>query len=88
MAAQHDGGPAFPSTTSQPDAKGIFYPVHHQGMSLRDAAALAALKGIVAGYMSNPDMSGQSPQMIVDEAFQYADAFIAARSKGEGEKHV
>lgn len=33
--AKTDGGPAFPGTTSQPNERGVFYPVHHQGMSLR-----------------------------------------------------
>ena len=76
MTQKDDGGQAYPlaATTESID---------HYGMSLRDAAALAALQAIVSGYMSNPDMSGLSPQMIADEAFQHADAFIAARSGGE-----
>ena len=80
MANKDDGGPAFPgpSFTRDGNPNG-----HAMGMNLRDAAALAALQGIVAGYMSNTEMSGLSRQMIADEAFQYADAFIAARSKGE-----
>ena len=73
MELKDDGGPAYPAD----DLSDI------HGMSLRDAAALAALQGIVAGYMSNPDMSGLSPQMIADESFQYADAFIAARNGGQ-----
>lgn len=35
-----DGGPAFPGTTSAPNASGVMYQAHHQGMTLRAYAAI------------------------------------------------
>ena len=54
-----------------------------QGMTLRDAAALAALQG----FCSQVDSSGTwswLPDMVAAEAWRVADAFIAAReTKGD-----
>jgi hypothetical protein len=51
---------------------------NHTGMSLRDAAALAALQG----FCTQSDSSGTwtwPPDTAVAEAWRVADAFIAAR---------
>ena len=74
MTNRHDGGPAYPSDGwSRLTVE----------MSLRDAAAIAAMQAIVTGYMSNSDMTGLTPQMIANESFQYADAMLAARSEAK-----
>ena len=83
MTHNTDGGPAFPGTTSQPNERGVYYPVHHQGMSLRDYFAGQAL----AGMMANCDGTGMNGWLGVQDlaahyAYQQADAMIAARSNG------
>lgn len=60
------GGPAFPATFPQPVA---------QGMTLRDAAALAALGEVIG---SNKTATPERAALI---AFDYADAFVAERAK-------
>ena len=72
------GGTAFPGTDSQPNERGVYYPVHHQGMSLRDWFAGQALEG--HGY------DGWGAQDIAEMAYEIADAMLAARTAGEGEK--
>lgn len=73
------GGQAFPgpafTRTSHPNG-------HDMGMTLRDWFAGQALAGITAGYWSNPNMGGLTPQTMADEAYQHADAMIAARKGG------
>ena len=76
--------------TSQPDGgvvsqgtNGGYYPVRHQGMSLRDWLAGQAL----AGMMANCDGTGMNGWLGVQDlaaqyAYQQADAMIAARSNG------
>lgn len=78
MSRTNDGGPAFPGTISKPNEKGVYYPEHHQGMSLRDAAALAALQGFCAQCDDAGTWSWE-PEGAVKEAWRVADAFIAAR---------
>jgi hypothetical protein len=60
-----------------------------QGMSLRDAAALAALQGMLAHntrYRQRPEDSCLHWHAAISrEAFQIADAFIAARETKEDE---
>ena len=51
---------------------------NHTGMSLRDAAALAALQGFCAQADSSGSWSWL-PDMAAAEAWRVADAFIAAR---------
>ena len=58
-----------------------------QGISLRDAAALAALQGMLAHatrYRPRPEDAGLHwHQAVSREAFQIADSFIAARETKE-----
>jgi hypothetical protein len=77
MTRFNDGGPVYPVLGSW----GIAY--ESNGMSLRDAAALAALQGMLAHstrYRQRPEDSHLHwHAAILREAFQIADAFIAAR---------
>ena len=76
--SRSDGGHAYPAFTElyigPPDENGnptpVFYPV--SGMSLRDAAALAALQALATQFR-------WSATDTAKEAFAYADAFIAER---------
>lgn len=77
MTQKNDGGPAFP--TDMLISGSVTGSKPYSGMSLRDWFAGQAMVGITAGYWSNPDMSGVGPQGMADEAYQYADAMIAAR---------
>jgi hypothetical protein len=52
-----------------------------QGMTMRDWFAGQAMCGIQAGYWSNPSISGVSPTMCANEAYQVADAMLAERKK-------
>ena len=71
----NDGGPAFPvETTSTP---------YSPGMSLRDWFAGQALAGMLSGPDSPPAETWEEMvQHISATAYDYADAMIAARSKG------
>ena len=69
-----DGGPAYP----------VIYPHENSsadgiGMSLRDAAALAALQGLC----ECKTYDGGTWQRIAKDSFDAADAFIAERERRE-----
>jgi hypothetical protein len=64
-----NGGPAFPT----PQREGTFGG-SHDGMSLRDYFAAAALQGICANGV-------QSPPVAAAQAYHLADAMIEAREK-------
>ena len=70
------GGAAFPSMYDQTFEQNFG---HEAGMTLRDYFAAKAMSAVANGYWSNPNMSGLSPHNIADEAYQLADAMIAAR---------
>jgi hypothetical protein len=77
MTRDTNGGPAYPILKT--DTHDTW-----PGMSLRDAAALAALQG----FCSQTDSSGLwswLPDMAAAEVWRMADAFIAARETKEGE---
>lgn len=74
----NDGGPAFPVIS---DAIG-----HNAGMSLRDAAALAALPYLQSAAM-HAIKSGSVPlsdaaRTVAEAAYEQADALLVARVKG------
>ena len=71
MPHKHDGGPAYPGQSKAHAT---------DGMSLRDAAALAAIHGLCVGYWSQ---GGLDADDIATTANHIADAFIAARSGGD-----
>jgi hypothetical protein len=65
----NDGGPVFP----QLQENRVIH-VSASGMTLRDAAALAALQG----FCADPSID-TTPKTIAAAAWNMADAFIAAR---------
>ena len=79
MTEKQDGGPAFPRSKLGDDCD---YPFGQQdGMSLRDAAALAALPAIINVCKNDiPDPGETFSEMFARKAFGCADAFIAART--------
>ena len=85
IAPVNDGGAAFPQfevEVGERDGHGDpidAYTVAKGGMTLRDYFAAKAMSGVANGYWSNPNMSGLSPYNIADEAYQLADAMLAAR---------
>lgn len=81
MTHINTGGPAYPVTFEGGKNNGET-PFFNEGMTLRDWFAGQALTGITAGYWANPQMGGLSPHAMADEAYQHADAMIAARKGG------
>lgn len=71
-----NGGPAFP----QNDA-GVNRINNHDGMTLRDYFAAAALQGILANNASDVANPCMSPDDYAREAFLYADAMLKARGE-------
>lgn len=83
MKRIENGGPAYPSMNiSKASGSNTIHAITKEGMSLRDAFAIAALQGILAGYWSNTAMGDLAPDAIADEAYQHADAMIAVREGG------
>lgn len=82
MTKINDGGPAYPI-----EGDGAFGGrfTRSPGMSLRDAAALAALQGFCAQVDSSGAWSWL-PDMAAVEAWRVADAFIAARETKEDDR--
>ena len=77
MEKINDGGPAFPMVLEHGD--GAYTQVF--GMSLRDYFAAAALTGILASYSNEQHIN--SAAVSAKEAYQRADAMIAARNAGD-----
>lgn len=50
-----------------------------QQRTIRDEFAMAALTGLAAGYWVSPSIAGLNPNSTATEAFQLADAMLAAR---------
>ena len=80
MTQKHDGGPAYPGETVVRNGMHSTKRLNNSGMSLRDAAALAAIQGLCVGYWSQ---GGLDADDIATTANHIADAFIATRSGGE-----
>lgn len=79
----NDGGPAFPRPASEYTAYGSIADGNEAipaqvGMTLRDAAALAALQGILAA----PGVGKWSYDEVARGSFLYADAWLKAREGG------
>lgn len=80
MTRPYDGGPAFPQSQIKPNSRGVLYPDHMPGMSLRDAAALAALPAIIEACRRDTREADETmEQMLARRAWVIADAFIEAR---------
>ena len=75
MSTRDDGGPAFPF----PDSAS---PIEHPGMTVRDYAAIEAMKPLLQGSKTN-DMSmfPQLAEIIAKRSYQMADAMIAERNR-------
>ena len=98
MTQGGESGPAFPGTTSEPNERGVYYPVHHQGMSLRDWFAgqapeppeswLHMQRGIDRNRNPHNEPHKPAPrddfQLTAEWKFAIADAMLRARSNGEG----
>lgn len=71
MTDKDNGGPAFPQAlTIEEEFSGS------QGMTLRDYFAAKALQGLIAC----PQIDGPC-ELIVADAYRYADAMLAERQK-------
>jgi hypothetical protein len=69
MDKREDGGPAFPTAD------------YRTGMSLRDWFAGQALAGILAGAFIDSSRLTDGANFITQNAYQYADAMLAARGR-------
>ena len=89
MSKINDGGLAFPGKRSQQvgtmadhgftdDDTPTYADVSHPGMTLRDYVAAKTLAAMVAGAWTNP-VGETRPRDMCAYAFEYADAFLAAR---------
>lgn len=81
MSQPNDGGPAFPATSPVVDhvKYGELF-----GMSLRDWFAGMAMQGIASiPSTSQYDYKSQPLDKYASLAYQYADAMLAERNKGE-----
>lgn len=74
---KNDGGPAFPVIWQHvfPDKSASVS--EHEGMSLRDLFAAAALIGV----MLSPDRLKRDDQTCAGAAYEYADDMLKARKK-------
>lgn len=72
----NEGGPAFPFR--EQDGEGGYQ--RFPGMSLRDYFAAAALQGM----LSDPDAGKVDWKHLAEEAYEAADAMLAARERKEG----
>ena len=86
MTSRSDGGPARPVIWTETNQHGVQYPMVHEGMSFRDAAALAALPVIIAATSAGQHMVSlldgeEVADAIARDAYAMADAVLAARAK-------
>lgn len=75
MSDKHDGGPAYPVA---------FTTTPLQGMSLRDAMAIAAMQGMLAYpgcEMCGSHHNNNTYEGVASMAYEYADAMLKERSK-------
>ncbi len=81
------GGPAYPVVFRTMTPQGMMEMDFDPGMSLRDAAALAALPAIVGFIMpmTKADDSQAAVKIMAGAAYQIADALIAARKETRDE---
>ena len=77
MTNKDDGGPAFPVAEDHQTADQLPWT---QGMSLRDWFAGQALVGLATLE------ADCGPRGLAQDAYAMADAMLAARTAGEGEK--
>lgn len=83
---RNDGGPAFPFgtrvTSENYQGDEMVLESNQAGMSLRDWFAGHAMAAIIGRPITDyPDGETPSLSEVADDAFRYADAMIAERSK-------
>lgn len=72
----NNGGPAFPRTHNEDiDGNGV-----QDGMTLRDYFAAASMQALIP---LQPEYENRSPSGTAREAYEYADAMLAAREETE-----
>ena len=76
MSKKDDGGPAFPLTGDAVSSENRQFVM--QGMSLRDYFAKGAMESLMIGAFGDAYMT---PDVLAEEAYQWADAMIRARAK-------
>ena len=77
----NDGGPAFPRTVTIDEGFDSYREIKREGMSLRDWFAGQAL----AGMLADGKNSGRFAD-IASDAYDFADAMLAARKADQGPK--
>lgn len=82
MSIPKDGGPAFP-VPAYVNADGETHYSTRQGMSLRDAFALASLPGIIHGAIvsGSTHEDRNTYEMIASRAYAQADAMLKVRDE-------
>lgn len=79
-----DGGPAFPDMTIDWLDSGARHVTRHSGMTLRDWFAGQALAGLMPVCQHDTIAPGTWPQHIARNAYEVADAMLAARDAEAG----
>ncbi len=82
MTQRNDGGPAYPVPCQDDRDCGPRFESGYGGMSLRDAAAIAAMQGfIAAGYLDGVQNYCQAEAQLARDSLSAADAMLAARER-------
>lgn len=86
MGATNTGGPAFPKTGAfNQDTDARFDSANQDGMTLRDYFAAKAMPAVYADYCAAARTFGFDEDWkmgVALDAYEMADAMIAAREKG------
>lgn len=77
----NDGGPAFPVNYAYRPKEGAY----GDGMSLRDWFAGQAMQGLLASDRKFGKPSETLGEAVARNAYEFADAMIAARARKEGQ---
>ena len=88
MNTKDDGGSAFPVTRVKLDEKGVLISATPEsGMSLRDWFAGMALSYCAEDWRKfcDSDNVDFDPILVADDAYEIADAMLAARKGGKDE---
>ena len=87
MSATYPGGPAFPAD-SVTTGDGGRRPQVYSGMTLRDYFAAKAMQAVIQTWAhvdvdSGPKSEDELLRVTAEDAYRFADAMLAERSKGE-----
>lgn len=78
--SKETGGQAFPRQDSRYDGQGLVM-WQDKGMTLRDYFAAKAMEGILSNRGMIDNVTPDSAKWVAREAYQVADAMLAARSQ-------